>query len=151
MRWMTLYLSPNTRCLDNSEKQNGVWFRDLVFSLPKFPYTSNFESDGLLQGGWCHRISISGNFSLNWNTPRWCSSPNLKARRQTDDLSSETVSIERTFPFKMEYITKMSKQSQDNIQVLLKVFILATIAGAAISSRLFSVIRYLYLSLISNL
>jgi len=43
---------------------------------------------------------------------------------------------------KMEYITKMPKQTSDNIQALLKVLILATIAGAAISSRLFSVIRY---------
>jgi hypothetical protein len=42
----------------------------------------------------------------------------------------------------METITRMSKQSSDNIQALLKVLILATIAGAAISSRLFSVIRY---------
>jgi dolichyl-diphosphooligosaccharide--protein glycosyltransferase len=42
----------------------------------------------------------------------------------------------------MEAITRMSKQSSDNIQALLKVLILATIAGAAISSRLFSVIRY---------
>jgi hypothetical protein len=42
----------------------------------------------------------------------------------------------------MEYITKMPKQTSDNIQALLKVLILATIAGAAISSRLFSVIRY---------
>jgi dolichyl-diphosphooligosaccharide--protein glycosyltransferase len=42
----------------------------------------------------------------------------------------------------MEAVTKMSKQSSDNIQALLKVLILATIAGAAISSRLFSVIRF---------
>jgi hypothetical protein len=42
----------------------------------------------------------------------------------------------------MEVITRMSKQSSDNIQSLLKVLILATIAGAAISSRLFSVIRF---------
>lgn len=37
----------------------------------------------------------------------------------------------------------MPKQTSDNIQALLKVLILATIAGAAISSRLFSVIRYI--------
>jgi hypothetical protein len=43
---------------------------------------------------------------------------------------------------RMEYITKMPKQTSDNIQSLLKVLILATIAAAAISSRLFSVIRY---------
>jgi len=42
----------------------------------------------------------------------------------------------------MEFVTKMSKGTLDNIQALLKVLILATIAGAAISSRLFSVIRY---------
>jgi hypothetical protein len=64
---------------------------------------------------------------------------------------AECLSIERAFPRKMEYITKMSKQSQDNIQALLKVSILATIAGAAISSRLFSVIRYSYLFPIFNL
>jgi hypothetical protein len=58
------------------------------------------------------------------------------------------VSIEQLL--KMEYITKMSKQSQDNIQALLKVSILATIAGAAVSSRLFSVIRYLYLFPVSD-
>ena len=61
---------------------------------------------------------------------------------------SVAVAVERhlqTRADKMDFITKMSKQSQDNIQALLKVAILATIAGAAISSRLFSVIRYLYL------
>ena len=42
----------------------------------------------------------------------------------------------------MEYLTKMSPRATDNIQALLKVLILATIAGAAISARLFSVIRY---------
>lgn len=42
----------------------------------------------------------------------------------------------------MEFVTKMSKGTLDNVQALLKVLILATIAGAAISSRLFSVIRY---------
>ena len=44
---------------------------------------------------------------------------------------------------KMDYLTKMSPNATDNVQALLKVLILATIAGAAISSRLFSVIRYL--------
>jgi hypothetical protein len=43
----------------------------------------------------------------------------------------------------MDYVDvrHMSKQASDNVQTLLKTIILATIAGAAISARLFSVVR----------
>ena len=55
---------------------------------------------------------------------------------------AQTASIEGEL-VAMDYIdiTKMSKQTSDNVQALLKTLILATIAGAAISARLFSIVR----------
>jgi len=65
-----------------------------------------------------------------------------KGREYCETASACTSSIEGNIQTKMlEFVTKMSKGTSDNIQALLKVLILATIAGAAISSRLFSVIR----------
>lgn len=70
-----------------------------------------------------------------------------RERDKKEEVRHFFVSLNRgsnTLSTKMDYsLANMSKSTRDNIQTLLKALIFATIAGAAISARLFSVVRYL--------